>query len=34
MGFDNLNDDSILRLYDSARNQVDADCSSQYIDSR
>jgi hypothetical protein len=30
MGFDNLNDDSILRLYESVRNQVDADCSSQY----
>jgi hypothetical protein len=30
MGFDNLNDDSILRLYESVRNQVDADYSSQY----
>jgi hypothetical protein len=30
MGFENLNDDSILRLYENVRNQVDADCSSQY----
>jgi hypothetical protein len=30
MGFDNLNDDSILRLYESVRSQVDADCTSQY----
>jgi hypothetical protein len=30
MGIDNLNDESILRLYDSVRNQVVADRSSQY----
>jgi hypothetical protein len=30
MGIDNLNDESILRLYDSVRNQVDVDRSSQY----
>jgi hypothetical protein len=29
MGIANLNDESILRLYDSVRNQVDADHSSQ-----
>jgi hypothetical protein len=30
MGIDNLKDETILRLYDSVRNQVDADRSSQY----
>jgi hypothetical protein len=30
MGFENLNDDSILRLYENVRHQVDADCTSQY----
>jgi len=30
MGIANLNDESILRLYDSVRNQVDADRSSQH----
>jgi len=30
MGIDNLNDESILRLYDNVRNQIDADRSSQY----
>ena len=30
MGIANLNDESILRLYDSVRNQVDADRGSKY----
>jgi hypothetical protein len=30
VGIANLNDESILRLYDSVRNQVDADRGSEY----